>query len=100
MVWMVVFHPDFDVEFMALPRDVQTMLAARARLIEEFGPGLGQPHTDTLEGSRHANMKELRFSEPTTACGGSPSPSIRRGRLWSWSAATSRAAASVGSIGG
>lgn len=26
-----------------------------------FGPGLGRPHVDTLAGSRHANMKELRF---------------------------------------
>ncbi len=26
------------------------------------GPLLGRPHVDTLSGSRHANMKELRFS--------------------------------------
>jgi len=38
---------------------VQTAIAARARLIEEFGPRLGRPHVDTLRGSKHANMKEL-----------------------------------------
>ena len=26
-----------------------------------FGPGLGRPRADTLNGSRHANIKELRF---------------------------------------
>ena len=33
----------------------------RMRLLEEFGPTLGRPHADTLKGSSHANMKELRF---------------------------------------
>ena len=26
------------------------------------GPQLGRPHVDTLKGSRHSNMKELRLS--------------------------------------
>lgn len=60
MSWTVEFHPAFEAEFDALARSVQTAIAARARLIEEFGPQLGRPHVDTLEGSRHANMKELR----------------------------------------
>jgi hypothetical protein len=33
-----------------------------ARVLQEFGPQLGQPRVDTLNGSRRANMKELRFS--------------------------------------
>ena len=57
---MVEFHPVFEAEFDALSRPVQTAIAARARLIEEFGPQLGRPHADTFEGSKHANMKELR----------------------------------------
>ena len=36
-------------------------LFAHIELIEPFGPRLGRPHADTLKGSRHANMKELRF---------------------------------------
>jgi hypothetical protein len=32
-----------------------------AGLLEQFGPSLGRPRVDTLNGSRHANMKELRF---------------------------------------
>src|SRR3546814_14606664 len=36
-------------------------LLAQAKLLEAFGPKLGRPRVDTLKGSRHANMKELRF---------------------------------------
>ena len=35
-----------------------------ARLLQQFGPQLGRPRVDTLNDSRHANMKELRFSAP------------------------------------
>ena len=31
-------------------------------MLERIGPTLGRPHADALHGSRHANMKELRFS--------------------------------------
>ncbi len=31
------------------------------RLLQQFGPQLGRPRVDTLNDSRHANMKELRF---------------------------------------
>jgi hypothetical protein len=61
MPWMVIFHEAFDAEFLQLPRAVQTGLAAKARLVESFGPLLGRPHVDTLKSSKHANMKELRF---------------------------------------
>jgi len=30
-------------------------------LLEEYGPRLSRPFADTLRGSRHANMKELRI---------------------------------------
>jgi hypothetical protein len=29
--------------------------------LEEFGPSLKRPHADTLKGSNHSNMKEIRF---------------------------------------
>ena len=59
--WTVEFHRDFDREFDALPGAVQDAVRAHAYLLEQFGPLLGRPHVDTLGGSRHANMKELRF---------------------------------------
>ena len=33
-----------------------------SRLLQQFGPQLGRPRADTLQASRHANMKEMRFS--------------------------------------
>ena len=63
MAWLeVVFHPDFDPEFNALAPVMQDELLAQAKLLEAFGPTLGRPRADTLKGSRHANMKELRFT--------------------------------------
>ena len=47
---------------MLLPLEVREALAASARLLEFQGPRLGRPHADTLAGSKHANMKELRFT--------------------------------------
>ncbi len=61
MKWKVDFDPAFDAEFDALPSAVQDELLANAKLLEAFGPELGRPWADTLNGSRHANMKELRF---------------------------------------
>ena len=62
MAWSVLFHDDFDAEFAALSEDLQDELLAHAKLLEEFGPNLGRPTVDTLKGSKHANMKELRFA--------------------------------------
>lgn len=61
MIWEVHFDRAFSSEFDALPSEVQDELLAHAKLLEEFGPTLGRPRVDTLNGSRHANMKELRF---------------------------------------
>jgi len=52
----------FQPEFAALAPEVQDELLARARLLQQFGPHLGRPTVDTLNGSKHANMKELRFN--------------------------------------
>ena len=41
---------------------MQTEILALSRLLQQFGPQLGRPRVDTLNGSRHANMKEMRFS--------------------------------------
>ena len=62
MTWTVLFHDAFDLEFEALVDDLQDELLAHAQLLAKFGPHLGRPSVDTLKGSRHANMKELRFS--------------------------------------
>ena len=61
MTWTVANHDAFDPEFDALPVAVQGALLAVTALLETYGPALGRPHVDTLAGSKHVNMKELRF---------------------------------------
>lgn len=61
MPWNVLFYDEFHAEFQAMDGALQDELLAHARLLQEFGPHLGRPTVDTLKGSKHANMKELRF---------------------------------------
>ena len=51
---MLHFYTDLALEF--------DELLAHLHLLGEFGPVLGHPWADTPKGSRHANMKELRFN--------------------------------------
>lgn len=60
--WIVELSDEFEPEFGNLQEEVQTEILALARMLQRFGPQLGRPRVDTLKGSRHANMKELRFS--------------------------------------
>ena len=62
MQWEVRFAREFDPEFDELDEVVQDELLVKAKLLEAFGPELGRPHVDTLNASRHSNMKELRFN--------------------------------------
>jgi hypothetical protein len=61
MSWRVDFHPAFLGEFETLSEAVQDEIGALIKLLGVFGPRLGRPRCDTLNGSKHANMKELRF---------------------------------------
>jgi hypothetical protein len=60
--WAVEMSDEFEPEFDELYPDVQTEILALSLVLEKFGPQMGRPRVDTLNGSRHANMKELRFS--------------------------------------
>jgi len=60
--WVVAIGEEFEPEFRALDDEVREEILALARLLQQFGPQLGRPHVDTLNGSRHKNMKELRFA--------------------------------------
>jgi len=61
MKWTVQLDTAFEPEFAAMVEEVQDELLAHAKLLESFGPQLGRPRADSLNGSKHANMKELRF---------------------------------------
>lgn len=62
MVWCVELHPSFEREFDGLAHEVKTELGAKIDRLQQHGPHLARPHADKLSGSRHANMKELRFT--------------------------------------
>lgn len=62
MSWIVDLHPLFAAEFRTLSQGVQNELLAVIELLEIYGPHLRRPHADTLNRSKHANMKELRFN--------------------------------------
>ncbi|HVY89305.1 MAG TPA: type II toxin-antitoxin system RelE/ParE family toxin [Hyphomonadaceae bacterium] len=61
-MWEVEFADEFDAEFDSLDPDVQDELLAQLAVVRRFGSQAGRPRVDTLNGSAHANMKELRFS--------------------------------------
>jgi hypothetical protein len=59
--WSVTLAEEFNPEYESLQEEVQDEIVALSLLLEISGPLLGRPYADTLHGSRHANMKELRF---------------------------------------
>ena len=59
MTWDIRFDTAFDPEFDELAAQVQDELLVHARLLEACGPTLGRPLVETMNGSGHANMKEL-----------------------------------------
>ncbi len=62
MKWTVLEHPAFLDERKALAEAVSDKLDEVILVIEQAGPQLGRPLVDTLNGSKHKNMKEIRFS--------------------------------------
>ena len=62
-MWDVLYTNEFGTWFQALTEDQQDAVVARVELLEAGGPALGRPTVDTIMGSRHPNMKELRVSK-------------------------------------
>jgi hypothetical protein len=60
MTWNIEFDDAFKAEFDEFPEAVQDTILANALILKREGPSLGRPHVDTLNNSKHANMKELR----------------------------------------
>jgi hypothetical protein len=59
-VWDVEVTDQFEQWWDTLSVEEQESIEAAVELLEQQGPGLGRPLVDTVNGSRHANMKELR----------------------------------------
>lgn len=60
MTWAVELLEQAQAFFDELTEDEQTRVAGAMRMLQEHGPNLGRPHVDSLKGSRHKNLKELR----------------------------------------
>jgi hypothetical protein len=62
MSWKIVLHQDFANEFQSWSGQLRKRFQEAAGDLHARGPRLGRPQADHLKGSRHANMKELRFA--------------------------------------
>lgn len=62
--WNVRTTDIFDAWFAGLNDAAKVEVIAKVELLMLLGPQLGRPHADTLKGSKHANMKELRADTP------------------------------------
>ena len=60
MEWGIEQTDQFEAWWNGLTEDEQESVAASVGMLRERGPMLGRPHADTVNGSRHTNMKELR----------------------------------------
>lgn len=58
--WEVEFHPACETWADALDQSDAEALLAAIRVLRDEGPTLGRPLVDSIIGSRHQNMKELR----------------------------------------
>lgn len=58
--WVVELQAICEAWAESLPPADQEALLAAIRVLRDIGPTLGRPLVDTVVGSRHANMKELR----------------------------------------
>ncbi len=60
LMWTAATTDVFDEWFQTLGDEERAEIEAKVNLLELFGPALGRPHADTLNGSKFPNMKELR----------------------------------------
>ncbi|API61405.1 addiction module toxin RelE (plasmid) [Tardibacter chloracetimidivorans] len=60
MSWDVAFDAEFLAWLQGQDDRIRIAIFQRVELLAQIGPSLGRPHVDTLQGSAHSNMKELR----------------------------------------
>jgi hypothetical protein len=58
--WDIEYTDEFAAWWDTLTTAEQRAIIAAVEALEAAGPSLGRPFADTVRGSRHANMKELR----------------------------------------
>jgi hypothetical protein len=58
--WEVEFTPEAERRFDRLSAKDADRIGAAIEELRQHGPNLGRPRADSIRGSRHHNMKELR----------------------------------------
>ncbi len=58
MAWLVVFHPDAEIELNDLPAREQAAVLTASDKLRAVGPTLGYPHTSNVQSAD--NLRELR----------------------------------------
>lgn len=61
--WNVDFTPEAEAWFKALSAHDHARMTRRLDELRRHGPTLGRPAVDSVHGSRHRNMKELRIAK-------------------------------------
>lgn len=61
MAWLVKTTDRFDLWLGALNDHDRASVIAAMLVLQDQGPQLGRPTVDSVKGSRHSNMKELRM---------------------------------------
>jgi hypothetical protein len=60
MAWHVDFTPQAEDWLKGLRPEQRARVVRSVELLRTHGPTLGRPRADSVKGSRHSNMKELR----------------------------------------
>jgi len=61
--WDAERTQEFDDWWTELTDSEQRKVVAAVEVLQELGPTTGRPLVDTVQGSRHPNMKELRVTQ-------------------------------------
>ena len=59
-MWAVILTERFETWLNQQPIKTQECVLANLGRLEHFGPNLARPYVDSVAGSIHSNMKELR----------------------------------------
>jgi hypothetical protein len=58
--WNVEITDEYFRWFVTLDESQQEAIRTDIEILEKLGPSLGRPYVDSIKGSKHSNMKELR----------------------------------------
>lgn len=59
MAWEINYSNEFEAWWDGITANEQDSVTERVKLLMQHGPNLRRPYVGKIEGSKHANMKEL-----------------------------------------